>query len=116
MCCVAHDQDALYQFSAKAIDGSVFDFDQFDGYVAIIAAIPLLPGMAQFYFELTEKLASLHPFQVACMILPFESTQGHTDPNVSMDWKDDGKCVKLETFKADNLISYLVLKYVESVK
>lgn len=120
----APNRDTLYYFKARKADGEMLYFDQFDGYVTLIVAIPLLPGMSTFYHEMVERLVSLEPFRMACIILPFQSTQGDTDPNIELEVLDSGtpyhqlnqRCHVLKTWESDELGSHPLIRYVENVE
>ena len=105
----------FFKMGAKSANGKTVDFERFDGYVTLIAALPLMPGMAQYYYELTELFASKYPYTLATMILPFAPTD---NPPTLLDFSkhQQRRSIVLETHVAESLGSHPIVKYLESAK
>jgi hypothetical protein len=120
----APNRDTFFYIKARKADGEMMNFEQFDGSITFIAAIPLLPGMSSFYHEFTERLVALEPFRMSCIILPFQSTKGDTDPNVVLDTLQSSphnnqlppRCQILKTWESDELGNHPLVRYVENVR
>ena len=82
-------------------------FDRFRGSVTLVAVLPLLPGMAQFYVDLLHQVKKDNP-TIECVVLPF--TQ---DPDVSIQMPPNSPCLLLETFTHESLAQCPIVKYFE---
>lgn len=145
----AHNPEDFYKLSAKRAvadtDGDEFlDFELFDGYITLLAAIPMeYSAMAEHYYQMTEVLASLEAFRSVCIILPFVSTPAKENVKLSEEaqallnkWTSNEKtgrhCAILEAYhhpydiadhsiasadsamSLDSQLQHVVLDYVEN--
>lgn len=114
---IADQRDRFYQFQFPLADGSMLDFDRFDGYITIIAALPMLPGMAQHYYEMAEFLVEREPYRTACLILPFYSTEpGVTSSDAELQLVNRPKCHILPSFRSERLRDHPMIDYIDSVR
>lgn len=65
------DVNTLRTYQGKRIDA-----DRFEGYVTVIAILPLLPGMAFYYYEMMETLHSQFAPKGEFVILPIDLGEG----------------------------------------
>jgi hypothetical protein len=65
------NREKLYDMIAFKDNGSVLEMEDLEGYIILYAVIPLLPGMAQFYYELLEHIRLINTYTVASIILPY---------------------------------------------
>jgi hypothetical protein len=56
--------------------GRRIDADRFEGYVTVICILPMLPGMAFYYYEMMETLHSQFDPKVEFVILPIDVGEG----------------------------------------
>jgi hypothetical protein len=67
------DPEDLYrlQVTKHEHDGtSKLELEDFEGYVTMYAVLPLLPGMAQFYYELLEHVQGIYKYTVQTLVEP----------------------------------------------
>ena len=110
------EKDAFYNLEAKSSKGDVVDFERFDGYVTVIAALPLMPGMAQYYYELMEYFSKKFPYMVSTAVLPFKQTNNRNYDIHNLDIFTKNKSLILETHTDSSLGSHPVVEFVESVE
>ena len=56
-------------------NNKLLSWDRFEGYVTLVAVIPLLPGMAQYYYDMMEHLHSVFPYTLEIVVFPLKITQ-----------------------------------------
>ena len=95
----AHDNpDALYEagtlrtYRNSGGHGTV-DSDRFEGYVLVFAVVPLLPGMAVYYYEMMAHLHSVFDPKVEFVLLPIDIEYGI---HLKTREKENGKVVVLD--------------------
>mmetsp|Transcript_30660 Transcript_30660/g.45383 ORF Transcript_30660/g.45383 Transcript_30660/m.45383 type:complete len:233 (+) Transcript_30660:202-900(+) len=65
------DPDSFYDLEANAKkEHSTLSFERFEGYIVVLAVIPLIPGVAKFYFDLLDHLHEIYPITVEVVVLP----------------------------------------------
>jgi hypothetical protein len=74
----AHDNpEALWDVGTlRTYQGKRIEADRFEGYVTVIAILPMLPGMAFYYYEMMETLHSQFDPKVEFVILPIDVGEG----------------------------------------
>jgi hypothetical protein len=89
----AHDDPhALYEVGTlRTQTGRRVDADRFEGYVLVVATVPLLPGMAVYYYEMMEHLHHVFRPQVEFVVLPLDHGLG-----IHLSLRDGGGVVVLE--------------------
>lgn len=89
----AANPDALYDVGTlRTYQGRRIEADRFEGYVLVVAIVPLLPGMAVYYYEMMEHLHAVFAPHVEFVIIPLDLEHGiHIQQR-----KDGGKVVVLE--------------------
>lgn len=94
------DDEAFYQLQATDMNGKTIDFENYEGYVTVIAALPKQQGedykwivvvqcynaihvsqnvfdvgfkaVAQFYYEMLQHLHDIYPYTLEILIVPLE--------------------------------------------
>jgi hypothetical protein len=110
------ENSEFFKLKSKTPDGEVVHFYRMDDFVTVIAVLPSLPGMAQYYYDVTEYLANKYPYMVSTVVLPFEKTNDRSFDSINLDIWNHGKATVLETHVADSLGSHPIVKYVESAR
>jgi len=114
------DWDNFYQLEATMANGKTLSFERFDGYVTVLAAIPLLPGMAQYYYDLIEFVHQTYPYAVETIVLPFQLLKQKSDDSeekvVEIKPKDNARTILLEKFASYNLVQHPVIQYLQSFR
>jgi len=83
------DTEQFYELRAKRAsaagsssdDGSGISLEENEGYITMYAVLPMLPGMAQYYYKAIEHIAHVYKYTLVAMILPLYKTaeeQGDT--------------------------------------
>ena len=65
------DPEQLYELRAKRSDDVSMSLEENEGYVTLYAVIPMLPGMAQYYYDAIEHIAHVYKYTLVAMILPY---------------------------------------------
>jgi hypothetical protein len=65
------DPEDLYRLQVTKHDKrTILELEDFEGYVTMYAVLPLLPGMAQFYYELLEHVQGIYKYTVQTLVEP----------------------------------------------
>lgn len=68
------DPEAFYELQVTKENGNTLELEDFEGYITLYAVVPLLPGMAQFYYEMLEHVQSIFPYTVQIIMAPLQVT------------------------------------------
>ena len=70
--------DALYEAGTLRTypHGDLIDADRFEGYVLVLAIVPLLPGMSVYYYDMMEFLHKVFVPTVEFVLLPIDHDHG----------------------------------------
>ena len=116
----AHDDpDALYEAGTLRTllsDGrrGKVDSDRFEGYVLVFATVPLLPGMAVYYYEMMAHLHRVFNPKAEFVLLPIDL--GH-EIHLKVREKDNGKVVVLDEELADTVTeTHPWVKHLSSIR
>ena len=60
-------------------DGSGISLEENEGYITMYAVLPMLPGMAQYYYNAIEHIAHVYKYTLMAMILPLYNTAEERD-------------------------------------
>ena len=69
----AVDPESFYQLQFTTHDGKTFDLEDYEGYVTLFAAVPLLPGMSQYYYELIHHVQTIFPYTLETIVQPLHA-------------------------------------------
>lgn len=116
----AHDDpDALYEagtLRTLLTDGrrGKVDSDRFEGYVLVFATVPLLPGMAVYYYEMMAHLHRVFNPKAEFVLLPIDL--GH-EIHLKVREKDNGEVVVLDEELADTVTeTHPWVKHLSSIR
>jgi hypothetical protein len=92
-----HDdpQQIFSDLSVMRSNGKILSLEDYEGYVTLYAVVPLLPGMAQFYYELLEHVQAVYPYTVQTLIEPY-ITMETTTTSITITPHDEPKTILLE--------------------
>ncbi len=77
---IHQDPEIFFQMEVTPAADSDLSLEDFEGYVTIYAVIPThFPGMAKFYYDMLEHIASVYPFTVQFLVLPWQSQDDTTN-------------------------------------
>ncbi|KAG7362214.1 hypothetical protein IV203_025880 [Nitzschia inconspicua] len=110
----ARNPDALYDVGTlRTYQGKRIDSDRFEGYVLVVAIIPLLPGMAVYYYEMLEYLHGVFAPHVEFVLIPMDLEHGiHIQQR-----KKGGKVVVLEEESVGTALdSHPWVRHLSSIK
>ena len=82
--------------------------------MTILVVLPLMPGMASYYYEMMEHIHTTFPFTVEILIFPIRRDD---NPNVQLQLKPNSKIIMLPELakKGENIESNAALEYLEHV-
>ena len=69
----AVDPESFYQLQFKTHEGKTFDLEDYEGFVTLFAAVPLLPGMSQYYYELIHHVQNIFPYTLETIVQPLNA-------------------------------------------
>jgi hypothetical protein len=79
-----HTEETLWEGTFRTLSGQRIHAERFEGSVMVIALLPLLPGMAKYYYEMMEVLHEKFFPKVECIIIPIDVGEGiHLSPRPS---------------------------------
>jgi len=71
------DPEQFYELHAKRVTagttynkGSDMSLEDNEGYITLYAVLPMLPGMAEYYYDAIEHIAQVYKYTVVAMIQP----------------------------------------------
>jgi hypothetical protein len=82
------DPDQFYQLTVNrvsavggidSVKGSDMSLEDNEGYVTLYAVLPMLPGMAEYYYEAIEHIAQVYKYTLVAMIQPYYDTTDEQD-------------------------------------
>ena len=104
--------------SMRLANGSInkLNMERFEGSVTLISVVPLLPGMAAYYYEMFVHLyESFHPY-VECIIIPIDLGSGiHIKETQKLDKTKPGSRVWIVE-EETNILSNKLVKFLLHVK
>jgi len=68
--------ERLWEGTLRTRQGKRIDADRFEGYVTVLSILPLLPGMAIYYYEMMETLHGQFTPNVEFVVLPIDHGEG----------------------------------------
>ena len=71
----AIDPESFYQLEFTTHEGKTFDLVDYEGYVTLFAAVPLLPGMSQYYYELIHHVQNIFPYTLETIVQPLHAEE-----------------------------------------
>ena len=110
-------EDELFELSTPLPGNKMLEWDRFEGYVTLVAVIPLLPGMAQYYYDMMEHLHTIWPYTLEIVVFPVrlkEDPENH--PPVQLKIPDKSKIVVTKELKVadmNTIESNPILEYIE---
>jgi hypothetical protein len=107
----AHENpDALYEVGTlRTYQGKRVETDRFEGYVTVLAVVPLLPGMAVYYYEMLEHLHSVFAPKAELVVMPVDQGLG-----IHIKARSNGRVVVLEEESA--VETHPWIRHLTSVK
>ena len=108
------EESLLYSLDVVTAKGSELSLEEYAGYVTIVAIVPLLQGMAQFYYELLEHVQSIYPYTLQILLLPCAVISNEPEKKlkaVNIKPRDKPKVVLLKPMIGQSpLVDYFVKK------
>jgi hypothetical protein len=107
----ADDPEDFYSHTIRTITRAVVDTDRFEGYVTVVGFIPLLPGMAAYYYEMMEHLHTVFQPTVQFVAIPMDLDLGL---HIRLHERPGPNVLVLEEETAPDL--HPLIKFLTSVK
>ena len=102
----SHTDPPFYDFSVNGVD-----FDRFEGMITIVAAIPLYPGLIDYYHVLLQRLQDINPYLVDIVLIPTTGQDGielkDDVPDEAAQTSKKKKKKVLVLRRADKVVDYL---------
>lgn len=113
--------------NTNIIKGDAVSLEDNEGYITLYAVLPMLPGMAQYYYDAIEHIAHVYKYTLVTMILPYYNTDNHESESSSTSStilrsildlrKDDNdnkntKSILLEAYDARQKSDNTILEYL----
>lgn len=78
-----NDPEQFYELHAKRMaDGRDMSLEDNEGYITLYAVLPMLPGMAEYYFHAIEHIAQVYKYTLVAMVLPYYDTTNAQDDSI----------------------------------
>ena len=108
-----YEAGALRTYETNGGRGTV-DSDRFEGYVLVLAVVPLLPGMAVYYYEMMEHLHGVFEPKVEFVLLPIDIGWGI---HLKTREKENGNVVVFDEESANTVTeTHPWMKHLSSIK
>ncbi|KAL3915788.1 MAG: hypothetical protein SGARI_008111, partial [Bacillariaceae sp.] len=104
------DPEQFYLLETTRHNGKTTTLEDNEGYVTLFAVLPLLPGMASYYYDAIEHMAQVYKYTLVPMILPIQVDDGGLD---ALPQRPDAKSIVL---KNGNASTNAVLQHLLSRK
>eukprot|EP00980_Cylindrotheca_fusiformis_P002913 scaffold675_cov103-Cylindrotheca_fusiformis.AAC.24 len=102
--------------SVRTIDGKRISTDRWDGSVSVVATVPLLPGMAPYYYEMMETLHNKFAPHVEMVLIPIDmgETWHIQQRTTTKQQQKNAKVVLLEEESPTSITSHPFIHYLTS--
>lgn len=97
--------------TVRTFAGKRISTDRWDGYVAVVATVPMLPGMAVYYYEMMETLHKQYKRQVEFIMIPIDV--GET---IHVKQRQNPGVVVLEEESPMAVLQHPFVEYLTSIK
>ena len=67
----AQDPEEVFGLQVTTAEGKKISLEDYEGYVTLFAVVPLLPGMAQYYYEMLEHVNKVFSYTVEILLFPW---------------------------------------------
>ena len=111
------DPEQFYQLrvtksNSNSNDGqTVLPLEDNEGYLTLFAVLPVLPGMAQYYYDAIDHISSVYKYTLVPMILPV-TVNNNEQNEIEIQPSQNSKCILLQSEKEDTIKSNTVLQYL----
>ncbi len=85
----------------------VVHFDRFEDYIVVVAVVPLVPGMAQYTYDMLDHLQKTFPYTLEVLYMPLLAHEKDEETAPKLVTKPNSKIIVTETqYHRDNFIYY----------
>jgi hypothetical protein len=108
---VDKDPEDFFRMQVTKQNGNTLELEDFEGYVTLYAVIPLMPGMAQFYYEMLEHVQTIFPYTVETLVAPYitSSNVRNNNNDVTITPHKEPKTILLQVEKEPTpVLEYLM--------
>lgn len=110
----APSDDELWWESAetvRTVQGKRISTDRWDGSVSVVAIVPLLPGMAPYFYEMMETLHKQFAPHVEMVLIPIDTSE-----TLHIQIRNTPGVVVLEEESPTAVLSHPFVDYLTSIK
>lgn len=94
----AVDPESFYQLEFTTHEGRTFDLEDYQGYVTLFATVPLVPGMAQYYYDMVHYIQTIFPYTLETIVQPLgRKSNGARSRGVQITPRTESKVALLKT-------------------
>mmetsp|Transcript_750 Transcript_750/g.1373 ORF Transcript_750/g.1373 Transcript_750/m.1373 type:complete len:256 (-) Transcript_750:132-899(-) len=97
--------------TVRTIQGKRMDTDRWDGFVSVIATVPMLPGMAPYYYEMMETLHKQYKPHVEFVLIPIDVGE-----SIHVKLRQKPGVVVLEEESPMAVLKHPFIEYLTSIK
>ena len=108
------EPESFWELEVKVSDGKKMSFERYEGYVTLVVVLPLMPGMAQYYYDMLEHIHKVYPFTIEIIVIPVRR-EDHPDLQLTVPEKSKILVLPELTRDGDKIESSPVLEYLEGV-
>lgn len=107
------DPEEFWEVKTPLSNGKQLSMDRFEGYVTLVLIIPLMPGMAQYYYDMLEHILTVHPYSLEIIVSPIRK-ESYPDYQLKLPDKKSKIIMLPEIEREGGLINpNPLLKYLE---
>ena len=106
--------DLFWDLEVSLSGAKKMSFERFEGYVTLIAVVPLTEGMSQYFYDMLEHIHKVYPFTIEIVVFPVRRPEY---PDVRLEVPAGTKITVLPELKKtdDSIETNDVLEYLEGV-
>lgn len=98
------DPEELWDVTTPLPNGKQLSMDRFEGYVTLVVILPLMPGMAQYYYDMLEHILEVHPYSLEIIVSPIRK-ESYPDYQVKLPSKKSKIIMLPEIVREGGLIN-----------
>ena len=101
------DPEEFFELQVTKANGDSPTLEDMEGYVTIFAVLPLLPGLATFYYELFEHVQAIFPYTVETLVLRY-NVDGNDSATIQLQHSNPKTILLQATSENTEVLDYLL--------
>jgi hypothetical protein len=74
--------EVFFQQEFTNHEGKRFDLEDYQGYITIIALVPLMHGMSQHFYDLIDHVQKVYPYTIQTIVMPLKDNAALNDAHI----------------------------------